>query len=233
LLGYERRIENSLYRTMNELRKGQLLREVERSEYRLQAGRESVGAGPRACPDDTGQPGQERGRPRGAAPTAPETPCGVTTNGAQGEERLCQTNPSDAGGDEDRDSCEATVGEVGRGRPTREEPPEGGTRNTRVNAELPTETPCGVTTNGAQDEAQFCQTNPIDVTSDRWQVTSQETPEPSAAELPTSNLTLPTSEETPCGVTTNEETPGGVTTNGETKPMDAPGGKGETVSGQT
>ena len=42
LLGYERRIENSLYRTMNELRKERILREVERSEYRLQAGQESV-----------------------------------------------------------------------------------------------------------------------------------------------------------------------------------------------
>ena len=83
LLGYERRIENSLYRTVGELRKQQILREVECSEYRLQAGQESVGAGPRACPDDTGQPRQERGRPRGAAPTAPETPGGVTTNGAQ------------------------------------------------------------------------------------------------------------------------------------------------------
>ena len=66
LLGYERRIENSLYRTMNELRKQRIFG----SEYRLQAG--SRGAGPRTCPDDMGQPRQERGRPRGAAPTAPK-----------------------------------------------------------------------------------------------------------------------------------------------------------------
>jgi len=142
LLGYERRIENSLYRTMSELRKQRLLREAEGLElgsqthdsafggpFRLQAGQESVGAGPRACPDDTGQPQQERGRPRGAAPTAPETPCGVTPNGAQGEERLCQTNPTDAGGDEDRAPYAETREEVGRGRPTYEEASDDATTN--------------------------------------------------------------------------------------------------------
>jgi hypothetical protein len=111
LLVYERRIENSLYRTLGELRKQQVLRalqaeEAPRSEYRLQAGEESpspnttapVGAGPRACPKNAGQPQEERGRPRGAAPTKmPER--------ALGRLCVCPDVPGDA-------SCSEAAAEV-------------------------------------------------------------------------------------------------------------------------
>ena len=76
LLGYERRIENSLYRTMNELRKQRILG----LEYRLQAGRESSAPA-------------EPASFRVNAVLQTEMPGGVTTNGAQDEDRLCQTNP--------------------------------------------------------------------------------------------------------------------------------------------
>ncbi len=117
LLGYERRIENSLYRTMSELRKQQILREVERSEYRLQAGEESSGPAEPAP-----------FRVNAVLQTAPETPYGVTTNGSESDDEVRQTNPIDAGSPDDQASATA-VEEVGRGRPTYEEPPEGGTPN--------------------------------------------------------------------------------------------------------
>ncbi len=148
LLGYERRIENSLYRTMNELRKERILREVERSEYRLQAGQESVAS---AVPTPPSPPDE---KVCGAHPTG-ETPNGVTTNGAEAEGYSCETKPIGVSSCEDRGSCDATVEEIGRGRPSYEE------------------TPNGVTTNGAQGEGQSCETKPNEVASEKAQVTSQ------------------------------------------------------------
>ncbi len=128
LLGYERRIENSLYRTMNELRKQRLLREVESSEYRLQAGQESVPS---------------------AVPTPPSPPVSGVPVGASEE------------------------------------------------------TPYGVTTNGAPDEDQLCETKPIEVTSDKWPVTNEEAPASSASEVPIPNVALQAAD-TLCETNPNE-----------------------------
>jgi hypothetical protein len=165
LLGYERRIENSLYRTMNELRKQRLIREVSEEVARVKwevSGEQSQLPG---APDE---------KVCGAHPTG-ETPYGVTTNGAEKGDESRQTKPVDVGSLEDQRSC-AEIQEIGRGRPSYEE------------------TPDGVTTNGAQEVERVCQTKPEEVTGDKWQVTSQEAPEPGASELPTSNVRLQTTD---------------------------------------
>ncbi len=161
LLGYERRIENSLYRTMNELRKER----ISGSEYRLQAG---VGAGPRTGPNDMGQPRQERGRPRGAAPTGPLPPGGVTTNGAEVEELFDETKPNQGL----RSEGEGTRGhdeKVCGAHPTGETPYGPGSnpgqarapKSERSDLGTPPPARAGVTTNGAEAEGLSCETKPI------------------------------------------------------------------------
>jgi hypothetical protein len=162
LLGYERRIENSLYRTMSELRKQRLLREAEGLElgsqthnstfggpFRLQAGQDRVHVERRTI----------QTRVNAELQTAPQPPEGVTTNGAQGEERLCQTNPTDAGGDEDRAPCAETREEVGRGRPSYEEASGDATTNTASAVSLLASNLTLGTSNSA--EGGSCQTKPI------------------------------------------------------------------------
>jgi hypothetical protein len=165
LLGYERRIENSLYRTMNELRKQRLIREVSEEVARVTW---EVSGEQSQLPDAPDE------KVCGAHPTG-ETPYGVTTNGAEKGDESRQTKPVDVGSLEEQRSC-AEIQEIGRGRPSYEEPPD------------------GVTTNAVRDEGESCQTKPEEVTGDKWQVTSQEAPEPGASELPTSNVRLQTTD---------------------------------------
>jgi hypothetical protein len=207
LLGYERRIESSLYRTMNELRKERILRQVKAAEEELQAG---VGAGPRTCPNDMGQPRQERGRPRGAAPTGSlppggvttngaepadasgetkpnqglrskaeatrghaekvcgahptaETAGGVTTNGAEAEGLSCETRPICVSSSEDRGPCDAIVEEIGRGRPSYEEPPSDETQHSDLPSFQDSSSPAGPS----------CETKPNEATGEKSQVISQ------------------------------------------------------------
>jgi hypothetical protein len=100
LLGYERRIENSLYRTMGELRKEKVVREVEVSSLKCEAsGKQSHWSSPStsepalptsdepACAEGIEEVG--RGRP-----TYEETPDGVTTNGAETDGRSGETKPN-------------------------------------------------------------------------------------------------------------------------------------------
>ena len=128
LLGYERRIENSLYRTMNELRKQRILREVERSEFRLQAGQESVASAVTRPPEGRTRNTRVNAELQTVAgplslPTSTrvleaseETPYGVTTNGAQSRDQLCQTNPIGADRLPEQTPSDATAEEIGRGR---------------------------------------------------------------------------------------------------------------------
>jgi hypothetical protein len=148
LLGYERRIENSLYRTMGELRKQRLLRE-------LTAAEEAAREGSSLKCDVSSEQRQLRGSP--GLPTAnfplatsSEPPYGVTTNGTESEGESRQTNPIDVSSPEGRGACAEAKEEVGRGRPTHEEPPEGGTPN-----------------------GQSCETKPNEVASEKSQVTSE------------------------------------------------------------
>jgi hypothetical protein len=134
LLGYERRIENSLYRTMNELRKQRLIREVEEvSSLKCEVSSEQ-----------SQLPGSP-GLPTACFPleTLIEPAHGVTTNGAQGEDELRQTNPIDTSPSTTRVAEGEKAIELGRRRPTHEE----GLGS--------------VTTNGAQGEGASCETNPI------------------------------------------------------------------------
>jgi hypothetical protein len=107
------------------LHKRRLLREVESSEYRLQAGQDRAAAQDRVHVE--GRTIQTR--VNAVLQTAPEPPEGVTTNGVETEDEARQTKPIGVSSSEERDSGEAIVEEVGRGRPTCEEPPEGGTPN--------------------------------------------------------------------------------------------------------
>jgi len=156
LLGYERRIENSLYRTMAELRRQRLVREAEEvSSLKCQVSREQS-----QLPSP---PGLE------AANVVLETsnlaipPVGVTTNGADGEGLLCETNPIGTSPEEGQIPCGVKEEEVGRGRPTYEEGP------------------CAVATNGAQAEEPACATKPIGGSPGDERVLAGE-PTPAAAE---------------------------------------------------
>jgi hypothetical protein len=116
LLGYERRIENSLYRTMGELRKQRLVREWEASSLKCEV------------PDKQSQ-----------LPGSPGRPTSSVTLRTSDEEPSCETKPIHAGGSEDRAPGDEKTQDVGRGRPTRstvapgrlyEETPDGVTTNT-------------------------------------------------------------------------------------------------------
>jgi hypothetical protein len=171
LLGYERRIENSLYRTMGELRKQRVIREGAEEVSSLKC---------EVSSEDSQTPGSP------SLPTADftletafETPDDVSTNGMRDGERSCQTNPIEATGD-------------GLTPPTSEETPHGATTNGESFGEtkpicaggmaerglgylsgeeggrgrpLCEETPGGVSTNG--------ETKPIEVSSGKCQVSSE------------------------------------------------------------
>jgi hypothetical protein len=134
LLGYERRIENSLYRTVGELQK---------------------------C-----KKWHERGAAQAGADM--DATAGVVIGaGREGERFFAPTKSQD----ELRSSEE-----LGRGRPSYEEASD------------------DTTTNGAGLEGTSCETKPIEATSDKWQVTSQEGLEPCPPELATSNVALQTAD---------------------------------------
>jgi hypothetical protein len=188
LLGYERRIENSLYRTMNELRKQRLLREAESSEgapkrdtsrlgsqFRLQAGQESLAPA-------------EPASFRVNAVLSTATPGGATTNGADPEIPSCETKPIGMDSLQDQTPSGAAPEEIGRGRPSYEEgpsvapPPSAVIDPSRRRMGHPFRNPepsCGVTTNN-------------EVSSLECEVSSEQSQTPGPASLSTSNFTLQT-----------------------------------------
>jgi hypothetical protein len=129
-----------------------------------------------------------------------------------------------AGGEPVRDQRFPVSDEVGRGRPTYQEPPDGGT------------------TNGAEAQGQACETNPISggVSSLTCEVSSEQGQAPNP---PASNLTLPTSDSAipTCGsgIRPGDELPAGVATNVpqvpelscETNPISAGSNAGGTPNG--
>jgi hypothetical protein len=156
LLVYERRIESSLYRTMGELRKQQVLRalkaaeDASRSEYRLQAGQESSlptsvhlrppeGGTPNGRTNAALPPAEQSQLPNPPSlaashftrPTRDELPHDGTTNTAEGTS--CETNPKK----------------------------EEGVRCTPYRPPTAAETPCGVTANGTQSAEPGCETKPM------------------------------------------------------------------------
>ena len=103
LLMYERRIEHSLYRTMGELQKQRLMRELD-----------PPAAGPTAEAVSAGSThilfaGLRAGLPvnldHGRDAHATETPHGGTTNVADAEGQSCETNPISAGPNEGQVPC--------------------------------------------------------------------------------------------------------------------------------
>jgi hypothetical protein len=159
LLGYERRIENSLYRSMGELRKERLLRQLGTPDEDAGdvSGKQSQLLAPLSLP-----------AANVTIDASEETPGGVTTNGAEAEDGSCQTNPIRADRLEDQASSEATAEEIGRGCPTYEE-----SSQTRTNAFGTPQTPGGVTTNGAEAQGASCETKPNEVSGVKGQVASQ------------------------------------------------------------
>ncbi len=186
LLAYERRIENSLYRTMNELRKQRLSREAESSEgapkrdtsrlgsqFRLQAGQESLAPA-------------ELASFRVNAVLSTPTPGGATTNGADPEIPSCETKPIGMDSLPAQTPSGAAPEEIGRGRPSYEEgpsvapPPSAVINPSRGRMGHPLrnpEPPCGVTTNSA-------------VSSLECEVSSEQSQTLSPSSLPTSDFTL-------------------------------------------
>ena len=180
LMVYERRIENSLYRTMAELRQVQGLRQ-------------GVGGGPlRDRRPRRSREEEDRGGPfhrvretlpadftldnllariaaleegpqtRGDAFGNPEPPAGAATNAPAGPS--CETNPICVGPCDDPALGTARGEEVGRGRPTHEEPPDGGTTNLPMAQSQLCETkPISEEASSAkcQVSGETCETNPI------------------------------------------------------------------------
>ena len=121
LLLYERRIESSLYRTMAELR-------------RLRREREAGGEGKEVSSLKLESRAWNPPVPNFTLPTSDEPPYGVTANGTDTKGQSCETKPIGPG--PELLSAEESVGqappyteEVGRGRPTYEEPPSSITTN--------------------------------------------------------------------------------------------------------
>jgi hypothetical protein len=94
LLMYERRIEHSLYRTMAELRRQRLLRELEPPAEGPIQERASAGcSGPVRASEGIGVQGSGVSDPTpDTRPLTPGAPCGVTTN-VPAEDPSCETNP--------------------------------------------------------------------------------------------------------------------------------------------
>ncbi|MCX5643080.1 MAG: hypothetical protein NTZ17_00085 [Phycisphaerae bacterium] len=92
LLMYERRIEHSLYRTMGELQKQRLMRELDppAAEPTVEAGSVARSVPIRASKTCVAgfQPATDA-----AKMAATQAPCRVTTNVAEDEEQACETNP--------------------------------------------------------------------------------------------------------------------------------------------
>jgi hypothetical protein len=221
LLVCERRLENSLYRTMAELRQAQGRRqgaaEGARGDSRSRRSRE----------------GQDRGGPFHRVPQTPppdftlenllaeiaaveEPSAGATSNTPT--DPTCETNPICAESEED----------VGRGRPTYEEPPAGATTNVppdpscetkpicefpRAEAAEPQDQSCETKpisgtagwdeATGARGDGQLYETKPIaeEVSSLKCEVSSEESPAATPPSLPTSNFTLETAAQPqPCDI---------------------------------
>jgi hypothetical protein len=178
LLGYERRIENSLYRTVNELRKQRLLREVE--EVSDEVSKEVSSLKCQVSSED----GQLPATPsllieHFTLPTAPAVACGVTTNGGESGDELRQTKPVEATGD--------------KWQVTSQEVPE-------ASAAEP------ATSNVALHTAnKSCETKPTEVSSLKFQVSSEESQPASPSGLPTSDSPLH-SADTLCETKPNEVT---------------------------
>jgi hypothetical protein len=115
LLVYERRIEHSLYRTMGELRKQRLLREMEPTAGAMVegewAGSEHVRAERPPLADDVGrgrptyQEPPEGGTPNESCETNPIGIGSNVVNGSDAEEPSCETNPICAGSNDGQVSC--------------------------------------------------------------------------------------------------------------------------------
>jgi len=148
LLMYERRIESSLYRTLAELRKlrgqrgsaGGVPRTIERESVRDTHPtwrQEPVGSAPaRWLGEERWEEGEkvEGSEARTGLPSSVPTfwpsaaspfPDGVTTSGTDAEGQACETKPICAGLGEDQAPSGGKTEEVGRGRPTYEEPAGG------------------------------------------------------------------------------------------------------------
>ena len=98
LLMYERRMEHSLYRTMAELQRLRLLRELDAPAKAPVCSVPEWGERPR--------PPEEVGRGR---PTYEETPHGVTMNAPAAEDELCKTKPIPPGPNEGQVPCDKGV----------------------------------------------------------------------------------------------------------------------------
>ncbi len=123
LLGYERRIENSLYRTVGELQKRKKLREAD-----TPGADESGGTSPRTPEAELHTSNFTLETPETASDDA-------TTNGAGPEGTSCETKPIGSGaGQSTRGEKEE---ELGRGRPSYEEASDDGTANAVPAVELP------------------------------------------------------------------------------------------------
>ena len=94
LVMYERRIEHSLYRTMAELRRQRLSRELEPPREGPIQERASAGcSGPVRASEGIGVQGSGVSDPTpDTRPLTPGAPCGVTTN-VPAEDPSCETNP--------------------------------------------------------------------------------------------------------------------------------------------
>jgi hypothetical protein len=95
LVMYERRIEHSLYRTMAELRRQRLSRELEPpAAGPMQERASAVCSGPVRASEGIGVQGSGVSDPTpDTRPLTPGAPCGVTTNVADAEGQSCETNP--------------------------------------------------------------------------------------------------------------------------------------------
>jgi hypothetical protein len=100
LLMYERRIEHSLYRTMGELQKQRLMRELDPPVGGATA--EGGLASSEPVRDERPPWSEEIGR---GCPTYEGPPEGGTPNGADAEGQSCETNPICAGPNEGRVPC--------------------------------------------------------------------------------------------------------------------------------
>ena len=103
LLMYERRIEHSLYRTMGELQKQRLLRELNPPTEGSAA--EAVSAGSTGIPFAGLGAGLPVNLDHGRDAHATEPPYGGTTNGADAEEPSCETKPICASPSEGQVPC--------------------------------------------------------------------------------------------------------------------------------
>jgi hypothetical protein len=109
LLMYERRIEHSLYRTMAELRRQRLSRELEPPAAGPMQERASAGCrGPVRASEGIVQGSGVSDPTPDTRPLTPRAPCGVTTN-VPAEDPSCETNPILPGPSEGQVPCGTEV----------------------------------------------------------------------------------------------------------------------------